>query len=584
MSESPSLSTIIEQELLEPWFQPVVDLASGQVHGHEALIRGPVGSSVAMPDALFGKAIETGLLEELELCCRKVTLLRYAALRPPGKLFLNISASLLASPRHQQGFTARMLSELGIRHPDIVIELSEQHPFDRYGVTHSAVAHYREMGFEIAIDDLGSGYSGLCLWSDLRPEYVKIDKHFISGIDLDPVKREFVRAICNIARITRCHVVAEGIESAGELRVLQQIGVPFGQGFLLGRPAPQPVSQCVHSDSVLFESGAALHAEGECVAFSLLRETPTVSPDTRLGEVHGLLQRHPEITIAPVLKDGKPVGVVKKSTLLELFSTRYGRALYEHKAASKLLSNEIVIVEGSLSLSDVSQRLTDNDEHALQQEIIITRDGIYQGIGRVRDLLKQLTEMEINNARYANPLTLLPGNVPINREIDLLLKQGQPFQVAYFDLNHFKPFNDTYGYAQGDEVIRFLGDLLVRHAGSHGHFVGHVGGDDFVVLFRGESCHAACESILCAFDEGVRAFFSDQDLQRGGIEAVDRSGERCFYPVLGLAIGVVAPDPMRCSSFNVVAELAADAKKQAKAKGGSALFISRRRGSATCGP
>lgn len=582
MAGHSKLQRIIEQTWLEPWFQPIVDLRDGQLLGHEALIRGPADSGLTMPDSLFSAAAEEGLLCELELCCRKVTLHRFAELRPAGKLFLNISASLLNSPLHQQGFTSSLLAALEISHHDIVIELSEQHPFDRTGLTLNAVEHYRRMGFEVAIDDLGSGYSGLRLWSDLRPEYVKIDKHFISGVDTDPVKREFVRSICNIARISQCRVIAEGIETEGELRVLQQMGIAYGQGFYLGRPAPLPLRGAQHPDHRILCPPIRAEEEHESTAFTLLREVPTVSPSLPLGSVHRLLLEHPQMSFVPVLHEGRPLGVIRKSELLEIFSTQYGRALYEQKPASKLLSHEVVIVEGDLALSEVSGRVTEQEADTLQQELIITRDGAYMGVGRVRDLLKRITELEINNARYANPLTLLPGNVPINRETERLLRHGQPFHVAYFDINHFKPFNDSYGYSQGDLVIRLLGELISRFAGHGGNFIGHIGGDDFVVLFQSSDWQRTCERILDAFDEGIRRFYSAEELTRGGFEATDRTGAVRLFPLLGLAIGVVSPDCARCQSYNQVAELASDAKKQAKAQPGSALFISRRRGGEPC--
>jgi diguanylate cyclase (GGDEF)-like protein len=201
-------------------------------------------------------------------------------------------------------------------------------------------------------------------------------------------------------------------------------------------------------------------------------------------------------------------------------------------------------------------------------------------MGNLRDLLKRLTALKIQNAQYANPLTLLPGNVPINNEVDALLKSTADFHVAYFDLNNFKPFNDCYGYSKGDQVIRLLGDLLTRFIDNDRNFIGHVGGDDFVVIFRTLDWQLSCERIIREFDQEVRSFYLPKDLQTEGIWSTDRKGVRSFFPLLGLAIGVVHPDPYKCESFHEVAELAAMAKKEAKRSADSLLFISQRR--ATC--
>lgn len=574
------LNELIEKDQLFPHFQPIVDLRRGRILGYEALIRGPVGSALQFPDALFSAAIEAGLQNALELSCRRLALKRFAELRPEGKLFLNISASLLSSPQYREGFTQELLDELGIPVSEVVIELSEQHPFDHFGLTKSAVMHYRNMGFEIAIDDLGSGYSGLKLWSELRPEYVKVDKHFIAGLDRDPVKKEFVRSICNIAQTMQCQVIAEGIERIEELRSLQQLGVGIGQGYYLGRPALLPEADLPQLKEIANDADLQVYQSPDFAdtAFSLLRSAPTVSPDDAIGKVSQLFQQYPHLNTVPVLYEGKPAGVVLRSELLEKFSSQYGRALYEKKPVAKLLSQNVLVVESSMTLANLSRIVTDQDDFAVQQDFIITQDAGYLGMGSVRDLLKRITDLKIQNARYSNPLTLLPGNVPINREIDMLLRQNLPFKVAYFDLNNFKPYNDHYGYSKGDQVIRLLGELISRYAASSNNFVGHIGGDDFVVIFRSADWQNLCEQILLEFDDAIRAFYSPKDLQDGGIETKDRRGEPAFYPLLGLAIGVVQPDPLRCASHNEVAELASQAKKRAKAMPGSAIFFSRRRG------
>ncbi len=572
------LLEILETESLYPHFQPIVDLKKNEVIGHEALIRGPAGSIMASPGALFQTAIENNLLHTLELRCRRCSLEKFAELKPGGKLFLNISASLLGTPEHTEGFTSELLQELGISISDIVIEISEQHPFDQHGLSNNAVEYYRNMGFQVAVDDLGTGYSGLKLWSELNPEYVKVDRHFVSHIDSDPVKREFVRAIFNISNAMGCKVIAEGIERQEEVQTLMELGIFIGQGFYLGYPNPEPQSTWQPLSLIdNLKSEPAAHLDNGETALSLLRQAPAISPDDTVLFVSDLFRSHPDMVALPVIKEGIPVGVVRKEDLLELFSTQYGRALYEKKPAARILSDDVLLVESSMSLVDVSHLVTEQEQQALQQDIIITQDGCYLGMGNLRDLLKRLTELKIQDAQYANPLTLLPGNVPINNELERLLTQTVDFHVAYFDLNNFKPFNDCYGYSKGDQVIRLLGELLTTHAKHDKNFIGHVGGDDFVVIFRSHDWLFSCEKIIREFDQEVRTLYSPKDLQNEGLWATDRKGNQSFFPLLGLAIGVVHPDPYRCGSYHEVAELAAMAKKEAKASQLSSLFISRRR-------
>ena len=187
------LKEILSQRQLSALFQPIVNIQRGEILGYEGLIRGPSDSPLHSPLNLFKVARANNLSVEVEHMCRRVVLERFAELGLPGKLFLNVSPDMLLQPRARHGETLGYINEAGI-HPDrVIIELTENQPAYDYDLLREAVRHYRGMGFQIAIDDLGEGFSSLRLWSELRPEYVKIDMHFVQGINQDPVKLQFVR-------------------------------------------------------------------------------------------------------------------------------------------------------------------------------------------------------------------------------------------------------------------------------------------------------------------------------------------------------------------------------------------------------
>lgn len=572
------LRLLLQTKRLRPHFQPIVNLNTAKVIAHEALIRGPVGSRLEMPNALFQTALEANLANELELLCRTLSIQQFATHQLSSKLFLNVSASLLKHSNHSKGFTVELLKRYGLSVDDIVIEISEQHPFDHHGVTNNAVNYYRDMGFKIAIDDLGAGYSGLKLWSELKPNLVKIDKHFIQGIDKDAVKREFVKAIYNISQSTGCEVLAEGIETYNELSVIQNIGIQLGQGYFLGYPTETPQDEYDFDPRIIT---GRLHSwpleEKRETAASIVTHAPSVTLKEPISQVDRLFQQDHSLSVVPVLNGTRPIGVILRSELLELYSTQYGRALYERKPVTNIVNEKILVVELSMSLDDVSHLVTSDDESALLQEILVVDKGNYVGVCHVRDLLKRITDLKVINARHSNPLTLLPGNLPINRKIDELLKQRVDFRVAYFDLNNFKPFNDTQGYAKGDRVIRELGEILVKHAGKAGNFVGHIGGDDFVVIFQTEDYAQICQTILDDFDIAVLGYYDSAAIQASGVWSVDRKGQSMFFSLLSLSVGIIHPDHSQVPSHCEVAELAAKAKKQAKRIDQSFMYISEDR-------
>ncbi|MDX2352602.1 EAL domain-containing protein [Stutzerimonas xanthomarina] len=235
-----TLDSILAHSSITSLFQPIVSLAERVILGYEALTRGPSNTSLHSPINLLAAARHAGRLNELEMTCRESACRRYSQQQLQGKLFLNVSPDTLLDATHKPGRTLELLHKYGISADSVVIELTEQTPTDDFELLRAALHHYRDMGFSIALDDLGAGYSSLRMWSELRPDYVKIDRYFIDGIHRDVVKREFVGSIMKIARASRAQVIAEGIELGEELHVLSDMGVDLVQGYLLGRPEEEP--------------------------------------------------------------------------------------------------------------------------------------------------------------------------------------------------------------------------------------------------------------------------------------------------------------------------------------------------------
>ena len=309
------------------------------------------------------------------------------------------------------------------------------------------------------------------------------------------------------------------------------------------------------------------------LALPELAISPQTSTEAAFDLFHDDLRRR-----ALVVADrGAPVGLIERASLIELFAQPYGRALYGRRPVAQIMNSRPLILEENLDIAVAALRLTASSEPELMQSFIITRNGLYHGLGRVRDLLTKLTEMQLRHARHANPLTGLPGNVPLTQHIDARLEAGASIAVAYFDCNDFKPYTAVYGYAAGDRVIREVGQLLEQHVDCGIDFVGHVGGDDFVVVFESPDWERRCSAVLDRFAALAPSYYTQRDLLQGGISSTDRQGQLRFFPLLSIAVGVCRPDPQHCQSHLDVATLAADAKHEAKQHEGNFLFVSRRR-------
>ncbi|MED5612521.1 GGDEF domain-containing protein [Janthinobacterium sp. P210005] len=580
-----ALHEIIAGRKLSALFQPIIHMHSGDIIGYEGLIRGPSDSPLHAPMNLFKVARAHDLTLEVEHLCRQVVLERFAELQLPGKLFLNVSPECLLLRNARHGETLEYIEHIGINPDRVIIELTENQPTYDYELMREAVLHYRNMGFQIAIDDLGEGFSSLRLWSELRPEYVKIDMHFIQGINNDPVKLQFVRSIQEIAEKSGTLVIAEGIEAQTELLVLRDLGVAFGQGYHLGRPnavparaLPAEVVQALGRNGVaVYPQRSSLEKNGASIR-KLLHRVAAVSPEKNNNEVYDIFLKDPKLMIIPVVDDGVPLGLISRFEMIDHFARPYQRELYGKKSCSLFMDATPLIADHETSLQELSYTMVQSSAHHLFNGFIITEHGRYLGMGTGHDLMREITQMQINAARYANPLTQLPGNVPINEHIDRLLHSGSRFWVCYCDLDHFKPFNDVYGYRKGDDVIQLTGEILSSHCDPNRDFIGHIGGDDFMILFQSEDWEARCQAMLDDFAAAILAYYSTSDCERGGYISEDRQGKKVFYSLISLSLGVIKVEAHQYYTHHQIATQAAEAKKQAKKIHGNSLFLDRRQG------
>lgn len=568
-----ALLDIIAKQAISVLFQPIASTVERRIVGYEALSRGPSNSPLHSPLTLFAAARHWGMLSELEALCRKQAIKRFVALGLPGRLFLNVSPETLLEHHHTRGMTLKTLEETSLAPERVVIELTEQSPIENFDLLYGALQHYRAMGFSIALDDLGAGYSSLRLWSELQPEFVKVDRHFIDGIHLDPVKREFVGSILNMAKASHAHVIAEGIERPEELGVLEDMGVDWVQGYWLGRPEAAPdVSE---TNLLLRLSQRDPRADNEPTLHNLRIEIPGVSRSATVASVLARFQQQASLNSLAILdSEERPIGTVHGYQLSQTMLKPFAHELYARKPIEQLMDRDCLVVDIKQSLQRVSRLLTSRARQRIEEDFILVDEGRYIGLGRVIDVLRQITELKVRQARHANPLTLLPGNVPIQECINRILANGQAAHLCYVDLDSFKPFNDLYGYGKGDEILLGLARILRNVCDPRCDFVGHIGGDDFMLVLRSEDWRDRLTLLNSYFEDLCRPIYRPDHIRGGGFQAPDRQGEWRRHDLLSLSVGVVhlTGGPYSFSQPAYLAELASHAKHQAKALRGFSIY------------
>ncbi|PYQ13451.1 MAG: hypothetical protein DMH00_04335 [Acidobacteria bacterium] len=238
LKRGAELRQIIRAGLVETYFQPIVHVQSGEVFGYEALTRGPRGSMFETPKVMFGFSDRLRLSPLLDGVCRKRALLSARGMAVGQKLFLNSLASTLSDPRFAEGEAEALRWDGAPMASDVVLEITERTGIDNFETFGRRLERIRARGFQLAIDDVGTGYSSLQTISEVRPEFLKIDHSLVKNIHQSLIKQEIVASILQIGARIGSRVIAEGIEVEEEHEMIRAFGVQLGQGFLLGAPEP----------------------------------------------------------------------------------------------------------------------------------------------------------------------------------------------------------------------------------------------------------------------------------------------------------------------------------------------------------
>ncbi|MFP3247631.1 MAG: phosphodiesterase [Paraburkholderia sp.] len=573
-----SIVDLIARSQLSAVFQPIVDFDDGAILGYEGLIRGPAGSSLETPFELFAQARAEGCVIELERAAARTCIEAFARLACGSKLFLNFSAGALCQFAKASDDVLTLLRQSGISPERIVIELTEQSTIPDIGSFLLVLAPLRTAGAQFALDDYGTANASMNLWVQLQPDVVKIDRFFIHSIASDPLKFEAVRAMQHFARARGAKLVAEGIESEADLIVVRDIGIDCGQGYFFGRPNAQPARmvtdnarQAIRAGhiSVFPEATRTLGGSpsGGMASMKMLVHAPALPSDATNNDVFELFNRLPDLHAVAVVEHDEPVALINRRAFMNRYARPFHRELFGKRLCLLFASESPLIIEKSMTVEQMAKLLASDDQRYLADGFVITDNGKYVGLGTGEKLVRAVTEVRIEAARYANPLTFLPGNIPISSHICRLLGNDAGFHACYVDLNHFKPFNDQYGYWQGDEVLKFAAAVLADVCDPMRDFLGHVGGDDFLILFQSDDWLDRVMRAIHVFNEGARRFYAPDDRLAGGIHSEDRCGNPIFFGFVTMAIGCLHVEPVDGQApytSEEIASVAAVAKRRAK--------------------
>ena len=536
---------------IEYAFQPIINIQTGAVYGYEALLRGYGRMSLPSIQSFFDHAWQLGVLHQADLALRQKALRTFSQI--PGaqdkKLFFNLDGRCFESPDYSPEQTRALMKELAFPAGNLCLELSEK--YDNSAALHVAdiLARCRKQSFRIALDDYGQGYSQLKMLYDHQPDYLKIDRFFVDGVSLDDKKKLMVNTVVRMAHTLGITVIAEGLESEEDFLACRDVGCDMAQGYLIQRPQTDIGRLSDRYEIVTRLNNSERRQIENKGDRTLIREQidilPSVAETDDIEKVLEIFQRHGEISFLPVLDvTGHPRGLVRGSSLKALLYNPFGHALLTNKG----LGNPLDRLIGKCPIADIESSVEEILEIYAQSQnpdgILIVEKLRYVGLLSTQSLLYLLHEKSLEQARDQNPLTKLPGNHSITDYVAGCLEQNKSGDccLVYFDLDNFKPFNDHYGFRQGDRAILLFAEILQRLLRRNGIFLGHIGGDDFFAGFTGISplvVRKEIEVTLAKFAEDIESFYDPIDLKRGYLERPDRNGEIRRYPPLTCSAAIV---------------------------------------------
>ena len=255
--ELEELIRIFESRSVTPVFQPILAFGTGEILAYEGLVRGPESSLLHTPVRLFDAAQRAGLLIELNMLCARKVVRQFARLGLQRQLFLNVAPQTVLDVRDDVQRITRFIRDCGLDIRQVTIELTESQYITDRSIFRKALMLFRDAGFRVALDDLGEGFSSLRLWSELQPDFVKIDMHFVQGVSGDSVKYHFLQSLQHIAEGCGASLVAEGVETAADFCMLRDLGIGNAQGFLIGQATRHPGEYLPAQVSELLRGGSS---------------------------------------------------------------------------------------------------------------------------------------------------------------------------------------------------------------------------------------------------------------------------------------------------------------------------------------
>lgn len=553
-------------------FRPIANVSTGRCFGYAAEPVGFERKGIESLAALYDLCDRGGVLDSVQVGLWGKALETFAAETRSGmRLFLPLESRSLKGASHLVGSLKEMLARYDVPESAVVLDLIRL-PTDDPDKTQCWMRFFRHGDWKIALDDFGGPAAGIALLHVCEPDFVRITPYFVRSLQTDARKRLIFSQMVTLAHLVGAVVIAPKVETESELFILKESGCDLAEGPLVGEPnrdlGQLPLSSC--AVEALASRDRRRRESDRAIILDQMERIEPIRADAGVMALFERLGADTSQTFVPVIdRLEQPLGIVRESNLKNYAYSPFGKDLILNKGLGLKLRDFVVrcpVADIHLPVEDIMSIFSGED--AAAEGVILVEQARYVGFLSARSIIRVLNEKNLATARDQNPLTRLAGNRLIERFVaDSLADGAGTYIYVYVDFDHFKPFNDKYGFRQGDRALLLFSELMRKEIGRE-HFLGHIGGDDFFIGFKelgAADAENAIARLLERFRIDAESFYDAEARLAGGITGPDREGRIRTFPLLtASAVLVDIGTGGRGVSVDDVSTMIAQLKSQAK--------------------
>jgi diguanylate cyclase (GGDEF)-like protein len=562
-------------------YQPIVNLSSGETIGWEAFTRINEDNCFRFLYNSSSFTEATPFSTSIDKNCFENAIQKLGRIHSKHKVFLNIQPQSFQTNAFAPQNISDFIQKYGIKPFQVVFEISSRNSFQNDLSFWDLIDQLKHSGIQFALDDVGSGQSDFRWIADLKPQYIKLDRQFYQNALSETIMKVLLESLVTFCKKMNICMIAERLENLTEIELLVDMGILYGQGYYLARPY-FPKKHAIPGYSIDIVKSSNRVKKCQLMKCNLpiekyLRQVPIIQRKTTVLELKEIVSLYTHVT-AIVMDKGKAVGVLENQHVYQI--------LCRHKEGTgstiidlaKFMEQNFFVAESEMSAVDVVKMIAKQNMGLMNPPIVVMSKNSPMGIVSFVELQDVFIRYQIDEARDANPLTGLPGNMAIQQALEEYYRIGQPISLIYIDLDHFKVFNDQYGFKRGDQMLLQLSQILswaIKRKGGEGDFLGHIGGDDFVIITTPEKAVGICQLVIKSFSRLRNGCYDMKEIKQGYVDSHDRKGLKKQAPLAAVSLAIVD-----CHDRKDIAELperAASMKQYAKTISGNSYVLDRRK-------